>query len=67
MAHTLEGQDRARRSVAWSDALGAAALMAFVVVCGGLGVGLAVVLVLELLGMPLHVDAGAILNQVFGR
>lgn len=51
-------------SVAWPDALGAGVLMFLVITGGGLGLGLALVHVLGLLGLPVDTDTATILRTV---
>ena len=49
-------------TVAWTDVLGAGILMALVIVIGDVGLGLSVVQLLGLLGLPVDTDATAILR-----
>jgi hypothetical protein len=61
---TVVGQARGgSRSVAWTDVLGAGALMVFVIVCGGLILGLSIVLLLGFLGLPVDTDLVSVLRQ----
>jgi hypothetical protein len=51
------------RSVAWTDVLGAGALMVLVIGCGGLGLGLSLVFLLGFLGLPVDTDLMSVLRQ----
>jgi hypothetical protein len=54
---------RGSRPVAWSDVLGAGILMVLVIAVGGLGLGLALVHLLELLGLPVDTNTVTILQR----
>lgn len=54
------------RSIAWTDALGAGALMLLVTICGGVGIGLLVVHLLERAGLHVTTSTAVIVHRAFG-